>query len=99
MIAVAYIIFYENPRYVKKAEANGGTNPPETRLFSAQLGAPALVIGLGWFAATDSPSIHFMVPIIATVPFGFGMVAVFLSIMSYLVDSYVIYAASVLAAK
>jgi hypothetical protein len=36
---------------------------------------------------------------LAGVPFGFGMVLVFLSIMNYLIDSYTIYAASVLAAS
>ncbi|KAJ5945028.1 hypothetical protein N7516_005196 [Penicillium verrucosum] len=35
----------------------------------------------------------------AGVPFGFGMVLVFLSIMNYLIDSYTIFAASVLAAN
>jgi hypothetical protein len=35
----------------------------------------------------------------AGAPFGFGMVLVFLSIMNYLIDAYLIYAASVLAAN
>lgn len=35
----------------------------------------------------------------ASVPFGFGMVLVFLAIMNYLVDAYTIFAASVLAAN
>lgn len=59
----------------------------------------ALPIGLFWFAWTNSPSIHWLVSVIATAPFGFGMVLVFLSIMNYLIDAYVIYAASVLAAN
>ena len=44
-------------------------------------------------------SIHWIVCIIATVPFGFGMVTGFLSMMNYLIDAYTIYAASVLAAS
>jgi hypothetical protein len=40
-----------------------------------------------------------MVSIAAGVPFGFGMVLVFLSIMNYLIDAYTIFAASVLAAN
>src|ERR1700712_1119958 len=51
-----------------------------------------------WFAWTNYPSIHWSASIIGTAPFGFGMVLVFLSIMNYLIDTYVIYAASVLAA-
>jgi len=35
----------------------------------------------------------------AGAPFGFGMVIVFLTILNYLIDSYTIYAASVLAAN
>lgn len=45
-----------------------------------------------WFAWTNYPSIHWIVSIIATAPFGFGMVLVFLSVMNYLIDAYVIYA-------
>ncbi|KAK6601838.1 MFS multidrug transporter [Botrytis cinerea] len=36
---------------------------------------------------------------VGTAPFGFGMVLVFLSVMNYLIDAYVLYAASVLAAN
>jgi hypothetical protein len=50
-------------------------------------------------AWTNYPSIHWIVSIIGTAPFGFGMVLVFLSCMNYLIDSYTIYAASVLAAN
>ena len=62
-------------------------------------GGLAIPIGLFWFAWTNSPSIHFMASISAGVPFGFGMVLIFLGIMNYLIDSYVIFAASVLAAN
>jgi hypothetical protein len=40
-----------------------------------------------------------MLSIAAGAPFGFGMVLVFLSVVNYLIDSYTIYAASVLAAS
>lgn len=59
----------------------------------------ALPIGLFWFAWTNSPSIHWSVSVIGTAPFGFGMILVFLSVINYLIDAYVIYAASVLAAN
>ncbi|KAJ5575390.1 hypothetical protein N7450_009289 [Penicillium hetheringtonii] len=48
------------------------------------------------FAPPRSPSTSF---IAAGVPFGFGMVLVFLGIMNYLIDAYTIFAASVLAAN
>lgn len=59
----------------------------------------AVPIGLFWFAWTNYPSIHWIVSILAGVPFGFGMVLLFLSCMNYLIDSYTIFAASVLAAN
>ena len=45
-------------------------------------------IGLFWFAWTNYPSINYMVSIAAGIPFGFGMVMVFLGIMNYLIDAY-----------
>ncbi|CAF1642324.1 unnamed protein product [Adineta ricciae] len=77
----------------------GDPVPPELRLPPAIVGAFALPIGLFWFAWTNYPSIHFIVPILSGVPFGFGMLLVFLALMNYLVDTYLIYAASVLAAN
>lgn len=45
------------------------------------LGGFLLPAGIFWFAWTAYPvSIHWIVSIIATVPFGFGMVLVFLSV-------------------
>jgi len=78
---------------------NDGEAPPEARLPPGMIGCVALPIGLFWFAWTNYTSIHWIVPIIGTAPFGFGMVLVFLSCMNYLIDAYTIYAASVLAAN
>jgi len=96
--AVSYTIFYDNNRYlrcVKKAPS--GFAAPEDRLPPAIVGGVALPIGLFWFAWTNSPSVPWPASVAAGIPFGFGMVLVFLSIMNYLIDAYTIFAASVLA--
>ncbi|KAJ5915870.1 hypothetical protein N7454_011011, partial [Penicillium verhagenii] len=49
-------------------------------------GGLAIPIGLFWFAWTNYPSIPWIVCVLATAPFGFGMVFVFLGIMNYLID-------------
>ena len=98
LIGVGYAI-WDNKRYMRVEDEHDGEAPPETRLPPAIVGSIALPIGLFWFAWTNYPSIHWIVCIIATAPFGFGMVLVFLSCMNYLVDTYTIYAASVLAAN
>lgn len=98
LAAIAYSI-PENTRYGKLLEKNGGYSPPESRLPPCMIASLALPIGLFWFAWTNSPSIHWMASIAAGVPFGFGMVLVFLSVFNYLIDAYTIFAASVLAAN
>lgn len=98
IIAVIYSI-WDNKRYSVIDQKYKGNAPPEARLPPALIGSIGLPLGMFWFAWTNYPSIHWSVCIIGTAPFGFGMVLVFLSIMNYLIDSYVIYAASVLAAN
>ncbi|EHK21769.1 uncharacterized protein TRIVIDRAFT_191922 [Trichoderma virens Gv29-8] len=46
-----------------------------------------------------SPSIHWVSSVLANVPFGFGLLVVFSSITNYLIDSYLIFAASAIAAN
>ncbi|KAJ5420578.1 hypothetical protein N7465_003097 [Penicillium sp. CMV-2018d] len=72
---------------------------PEARLPDSFVGCVALPAGLFWFAWTAAPPTHWMVPIAAGVPFGFGMVTVFLPVFNYLIDSYTIFAASVMSAN
>ena len=98
IIAVIYSI-WDNKRYAKLSDEHKGFAPPEARLPPTMLGGIAVPVGLFWFAWTNSPSIHWVVSILAGVPFGFGMVLIFLGMMNYLIDAYTIFAASVLAAN
>jgi MFS family permease len=98
IIAVAYSI-WDNKRYARLSDEHKGFAPPEARLPPTMIGGVAVPIGLFWFAWTNSPSIHWIVSILAGVPFGFGMVLIFLGMMNYLIDAYTIFAASVLAAN
>ncbi|EEP79877.1 hypothetical protein UREG_04723 [Uncinocarpus reesii 1704] len=99
LIAAALNIVDNNRRYIPVAQRHHGFAPPEARLPPSMVGGVAIPIGLFWFAWTNYPSIHWLASIAAGVPFGFGMVLVFLGVMNYLIDSYTIYAASVLAAN
>lgn len=54
-------------------------------------------VGEIMFAWTCTPNVHYIVPIVAGVPFGAGNAAVFIYASNYLVHSYDIYAASALA--
>jgi hypothetical protein len=90
---------WTNTWYTDEAARNGGVAPAEARLPPAFYGAVAIPVGLFWFAWTDYPSIHWISPVLAGVPFGYGFTVVFLAVTNYLVDSYTIFAASALAAN
>lgn len=97
-LAITYVVLYDNKEYMKKVKASGvGFAAPEARLPMCIVGGIALPIGLFWFAWTNSPSLPWAASVVGSIPFGFGMVLIFLSIMNYLIDSYTIFAASVLA--
>lgn len=96
IMTVPYNI-WTNRRYAKLSDQHHGFAPPESRLPLCMAGAIAAPVSLFWFAWTNSPSIHWIVSIIAGAPFGFGLVVIFQGINNYLVDSYTVFAASVLA--
>lgn len=89
-----------NKYYVAQmAKSPTGRAPPEARLPFACIGSIMLPCGIFWFAWTSSPSVHWIAPILAGVPFGCGMLLVFTSVIGYLIDTYLMYAASALAAN
>ena len=90
---------WSNKWYTDEAAKHGGVAPAEARLPPAMYGAVAIPVGLFWFAWTNGPSIHWISPVVAGAPFGFGFTIVFLAVTNYLIDSYTIFAASVLAAN
>ncbi|KAF9562141.1 MFS general substrate transporter [Agrocybe pediades] len=80
------------------AKSEDGRAPPEARLHMAILGGILAPIGLWWFAWTSAPSIHWIVPILAGIPFGTGISQILQSLTTYLMDAYNVYFASAIAA-
>ncbi|PNY24112.1 MFS-type transporter [Tolypocladium capitatum] len=99
MMVSAVGVMFDNKRYQRVAAESGGNAPPEARLPPALIGSILLPVGLFWFAWTNGDDVHWVVPIIGSSLFGAGIVLEFLSLMNYLIDSYVVFAASVLAAN
>lgn len=64
----------------------------------ACLGGPLFVVSLLWLGFTARADVHFVVPMLAGVPFGLGYVLVFMALLNYLTDAYEIFAASASAA-
>ncbi|KAJ7162170.1 major facilitator superfamily domain-containing protein [Mycena filopes] len=90
---------YWNRLSARAAVENGGKAPPETLLIMGQVGGILVPISLYWFAFTTYPHIHWIVPIVASVPFGCGIFFVFTATFTYLVTAYRPIAASAMAAN
>lgn len=75
---------------------------PEDKLFGLLLGAPALAVGLWWFAWTIPPAVthvNWSVSVVALILIGYALNEIDTILGGYLVDSYTIYAASAWAAS
>ncbi|PPR04190.1 hypothetical protein CVT24_010738 [Panaeolus cyanescens] len=85
------------PELIKKWK---GFPPPEQRLFGAMIGSPLLVVGIFWLGWTgEYASIPWYVPGLSTIVIGLGISTIFMSFLSYIVDTYLMYAASAFAAN
>ncbi|KJA21402.1 hypothetical protein HYPSUDRAFT_140645, partial [Hypholoma sublateritium FD-334 SS-4] len=76
---------------------NGGVTTPEMRIPALFFGSLFVPVGLFWYGWSAQAKLHWIMPIIGSGIFGFGMMTTFLPILLYLVDSFT-YAASVTAA-
>ncbi|KAJ3781401.1 major facilitator superfamily domain-containing protein [Lentinula aff. detonsa] len=90
---------YWNRVYAREAEKNGGVAPPEARLYMGEIGGILTPFGLYFLAFTTYPSVHWIVPIIASVFFGAGIYFVFTCVFTYLVTAYRPIAASAMASN
>ena len=80
VLAVLTFIVVDKTIYQKKKLAAAPEKPaPEERLYVSMMGAFGVPIALFWFAWTARADIQFMVPITAGVPFGWGVVTLFVS--------------------
>ncbi|EFE30773.1 MFS transporter, putative [Trichophyton benhamiae CBS 112371] len=68
------------------------------RLPLACLGGPLYMVALFWLGWSASPDIHWIVPMLAGIPFGMGFFLIFVALINYLIDAYHEYAASAMAA-
>jgi DHA1 family multidrug resistance protein-like MFS transporter len=94
------IVIAFEPRYNRKLKANNGIPVPEQRLIPMMIGAILFPIGLFWFAWTGNyPSINWAAPAVSGILTGAGILTIFLQALNYLVDAYLMVAASSIAAN
>ncbi|KAG1741290.1 multidrug resistance protein 4 [Suillus lakei] len=95
--AVIFGVKLSDKTYIYLAAKNGGNGKPEMRVPALILGSLFVPVGLFWYGWSAQAGIHFIMPIIGTAIFGFGLMTTFLPIQLYLVDTFT-YAASAVAA-
>ena len=87
----------ENPTSLRTTPYRGHRDPetgklrpicPEDFLLSCKVGSFALPVALFWQAWTARHDVHWMAPIAAGVPFGFGLILIFFSCIMYFSASY-----------
>ncbi|KAJ5682167.1 MFS transporter cpaT [Penicillium macrosclerotiorum] len=86
-------------RLLNHLAAKHGEMKPEFRLPPMIPGAVAVPISLFIYGWSAYYKVHWIVPIIGTSFLGIGMLISFMSISTYLVDAYTVYAASAMAAN
>lgn len=86
-------------RYAKAMAANNGIPVPEERLPPMMIGSIAFTIGLFWLGWSGSypEKVHWIVPTIGAAPIGIGLILLFLPCLNYIIDCYLLFAASALA--
>ncbi|KAI9617249.1 hypothetical protein H4Q26_013115 [Puccinia striiformis f. sp. tritici PST-130] len=98
ILGAALNIYLARPM-VKIVDKWHGYPPCEMNLYGAMASGPLLVIGILWLGWTGAyASVPWWVPALPTVLLGVTITSVFISFQSYLVDVYLMYAASALAA-
>ena len=87
---LATIMFgiFDRTLYAKARTAAGGLPAPEHRLYSGLVGSIFIPIGLFWYAWEAHRGGHWAALIASGIPFGFGAFSLFLSTITYLVDTY-----------
>jgi len=83
--------------YKTLADKNGGKGTPEMRIPALFIGSLVVPIGLFWYGWSAQAKTHWILPIIGTGFYGFGIIGCFLPTTLYLVDTFT-YAASAVGA-
>lgn len=100
VFAGAGVVIAFEPRYDRKLRAAGGLPQPRERYIPMQIGAILLTLGLFWFAWTGNyPQVHWLAPAFSGVLTGAGILIVFLQVLNALIDTYLVVAASAIAAN
>jgi hypothetical protein len=98
VLGVCLIVYTTKTRFAHKL-AKHGRVVPEERLLPMMIASFLLPIGLFWFGWTSDPSISWVPQVIAGVPIGMGILVIFMQGLNYIIDVYMMFANSAIAAN
>ncbi|MCJ1402433.1 Citrinin biosynthesis cluster MFS transporter mrr1 [Xylographa trunciseda] len=98
ILGVIVITIVTKTRFARKLKKHGKVIPEE-RLPPMILGGAILPAGLFWFAWTSSPDITWVPQVLAGIPIGMGILIIFMQGLNYIIDVYLMYANSAIAAN
>ncbi|RHZ46920.1 uncharacterized protein CDV56_103490 [Aspergillus thermomutatus] len=100
LIAGTYICLFASRSYNKKLQANAGIPVPEWRLPPVIVGGALFAAGIFWFGWTGfTADVPWIVSTLSGLFTGFGLLIVFIQLFNYLIDTYLMFAASAIAAN
>ncbi|OCK76525.1 MFS general substrate transporter [Lepidopterella palustris CBS 459.81] len=83
---------------IRLTKANSGIYEPEMRLPTCVFYGMLVPISFFWYGWAVDKHVHWVVPIIALMPYGIGLMGIIIPIQTYLIDAFPKYAASAFAA-
>ncbi|KAL3473986.1 major facilitator superfamily domain-containing protein [Aspergillus californicus] len=95
---VALIIYQTKTRFARKL-AKHGRVVPEERLIPMMIASVLLPAGLFWFGWTSDKNISWVAQVFAGIPIGMGILVIFMQGLNYIIDVYLMFANSAIAAN
>ncbi|KUL82308.1 hypothetical protein ZTR_09726 [Talaromyces verruculosus] len=98
LCGAALIIYITKTSFARNLKARGKV-VPEERLVPMMIASILLPIGLFWFGWTSHPSTSWVLQALAGIPMGAGILVIFMQGLNYIIDVYMMFANSALAAN
>ncbi|OKL58194.1 hypothetical protein UA08_06654 [Talaromyces atroroseus] len=98
ILGCAYITYLTKTRFAQRLKKEGRV-VPEERLVPMFAGSIALPIGLFWFGWTSNKDIIWVPQALSAIPIGFGILIIFMQGLNYIIDVYLMFANSGIAAN
>ncbi|KKK13508.1 hypothetical protein ARAM_003518 [Aspergillus rambellii] len=95
---MALIVYQTKTRFARQL-AKTGRVVPEERLIPMMIASVLLPAGLFWFGWTSDRNISWVAQVFAGVPIGLGILVIFMQGLNYIIDVYLMFANSAIAAN